>query len=147
MNNTEKWLNKNEKKIKIIAGIAIILILLRLVVYAYYRGKSFREHPKYTIAAISSDFHYRKTGKGSGYDYTYTINGKKYEGTNPKGYFKKGETYLIVYDSTFPKSSILFEKINVTDSTYTLPQNGWNLRDIPFKVDTLAIKEEVKKIW
>ena len=134
MNNIEKWLNKNEKKIKIIAGIVIILMLLR-------------EHPKYTIATISSDFHYRKTGKGSGYDYTYTINGKKYEGTNPKDYFKKGETYLIAYDSAFPKSSILFEKINVTDSTYTLPQNGWNLRDIPFKVDTLAIKEEVKKIW
>ena len=147
MNNTEKWINKNEKKIKIIAGIAIILMLLKLVVYAYYRGKSFRKYPKYTIATISSDFHYRKTGKGSGYDYTYTINNKKYEGTNPKGYFKKGESYLIVYDSTFPKSSILFEKVNVTDSTYTLPKNGWNLRDIPFKVDTLTIKEEVKKIW
>jgi len=61
--------------------------------------------------------------------------------------FKKGENYLIVYDSTFPKSSILFEEVKVTDSTYTLPKNGWNLRDIPFKVDTLAIKEEVKKIW
>ena len=52
MNNTEKWLNKNEKKIKIIAGIAIILMLLRLVVYAYYRGKSFRKYPKYTILRI-----------------------------------------------------------------------------------------------
>jgi hypothetical protein len=57
-----------------------------------------------------------------------------------RGVFKKGNKYLAVYDSLNPKSGELL-LIDITDKIYKEPFNGWKLKDIPFKVDTIAVKK------
>ena len=94
---------------------------------------------------VTSDFHYKNTFGGAGYDYSFILNGKLYNRTESKGNFIKGNYYLMAYDSTSPKSTQLLE-INITDSLNQSCINGWTLKEIPFKVDTIYIKKKINKL-
>lgn len=105
--------------------------------------KSFQKHTKYTVATVVSDFHYRKTSGGAGYDLIFKLKGITYKRTASTGQFIKNNRYLAAYDSLDPKSGQLLD-INVTDFIYAYPKNGWKLKEIPFKVDSLDIKRQLE---
>ena len=132
------------KKQKLLILIFLLLII-SLLIFGILGNRSFQKHTKYTVAKVISDYHYRNTRGGSGYDYSFILNGKLYNRTESKGNFIKGNYYLMAYDSTSPKSTQLLE-INITDSLNQSCINGWTLKEIPFKVDTVYIKKKINEL-
>ncbi|WP_345425833.1 hypothetical protein, partial [Actinomycetospora chlora] len=122
--------------------MSIVIVVLLLMIF--FGEKSFLKHTKYTIATITSDFHYRQTTKGAGTDFIFFLNNKKIKSGSSTGTFIKGDNYLIAFDSLHPNNNSIFQ-VNVTDSIYVYPKNGWKLKEIPFKVDTTALKRQLKK--
>ena len=72
-------------------------------------------------------------------------NNKEYKRTISKGTFLKGRIYLVAYDSKSFSLGTLFD-IDITDSLYQYPKNGWTLKEIPFKVDTVYIKKKINEL-
>lgn len=107
--------------------------------------KNLKKNAKFAPAKVTSDFHYKKTFGGAGYDLLYYVNNKKYKRTISKGTFIKGRTYLVAYDSQNFSLGTLFD-IDITDSLYQYPQNGWTLKEIPFKIDTVYIKKKIEEL-
>lgn len=125
----------------------IFFIFLTVILY-YYKNignKSFKKHTKYTVATVISDFHYKKTNSSAGYDYIFKLNNKIYERGSSNGNFIKNRKYLLAYDSTNLRFLNLFN-IDITDSLYKYPKNGWTLKEIPFKVDTVYIKNKINEL-
>jgi len=125
--------------------IWIIFALSIIVIYIWSSAgkKQFLEHTKFTGAIVVSDFHYKNTSGGAGYDYEFYLKNLKYSRTASVGTFAKGRRYLAAYDSLVPTSGKLLE-IDITEFKYDIPDNGWKLKDIPIKLDTIYIKNMLK---
>ena len=125
--------------------IWIIFALSVIVIYIWSSigSKQFLEHTKFTEAIVVSDFHYKNTSGGAGYDYEFYLKNLKYSRTASVGTFAKGRRYLAAYDSLDPTSGQLLE-VDITEFKYDSPDNGWRLKDIPIKLDTTRIKEMLK---
>jgi hypothetical protein len=125
--------------------ILIIFALFVIVLYVYGNEsrKQLLKHSKYTEAIVVSDFHYKNTFGGAGYNYTFYLKNLKYSRTESIGNFIKGRKYLAAYDSLNPTSGQLLE-VDITEFKYDIPDNGWKLKDIPIKLDTTYIKEMLK---
>lgn len=117
--------------------------MIILYIWSILGNRSFLKHIKYIPATVSSDFHYKNTCGCSGYDYSFYLNSRKYLRGTSKGEFIKGRKYLAAYDSLNPSSGKLLE-IDITDSIYKVPENGWKLEDIPINIDTIFVKENSK---
>lgn len=139
--------NKNIKLIKTFVFICCSIIFCVLIYKDYLEYLSFKKNTKYSIAKVISNYHGRHTFGGAGYDYIFYINHKTFNATDgTNGDFIKGNKYLVAYDSiSVHKKKLL--KINITDSIFTFPKNGWRLDEIPFKVDTAYTRKETEKIW
>ena len=122
--------------------IWIIFALSVIVIYIWSSAgeKQFLEHTKFTEAIVVSDFHYKNTYGGAGYDYEFYLKNLKYSRTASVGSFAKGRKYLAAYDSLNPTSGQLLE-VDITEFKYDTPDNGWRLKDIPIKLDTAYIKK------
>ena len=125
------------KKQKLLILIFLLLII-SLLIFGILGNRSFQKHTKYNIAKVISDYHYRNTRGGSGYDYSFILNGKLYNRTESNGNFIKGNYYLVAYDSTSPKSTQLLE-INITDSEGIKFVGGESLELIKGEVKTIEI--------
>ncbi len=53
-----------------------------------------------------------------------------------------GRKYLIAYDTLKINNCEILD-FDVSDSIYTIPPNGWKLNEIPFKIDTMLIKQKL----
>ena len=130
-------------------NIKFYVFLGTLIITFYFLGNmgvdKFKKNVKFAPAKVTSDFHYKNTFGGAGYDYSFILNGKLYNRTQSKGNFIKENYYLVAYDSTSPKSTQLLE-INITDSLNQSCINGWTLKEIPFKVDTIYIKKKINEL-
>ena len=130
-------------------NIKFYVFLGTLIITFYFLGNmgvdKFKKNVKFAPAKVTSDFHYKNTFGVSGYDYIFILNGKLYNRTESKGNFIKENYYLVAYDSTSPKSTQLLE-INITDSLNQSCINGWTLKEIPFKVDTIYIKKKINEL-
>lgn len=124
----------------------IILVFIGIsYVYLIYAPNTMRKvlkYHKYTIASVTSDFHYGND-KGYGYDYVYFVNGKKYSKTvNINSY--KGQRCLLIYDSLKPSNQVFLEGYSIND-TITAPKNGWKYEQVPIAIDSAEIREYIEK--
>ena len=130
-------------------NIKFYVFLGILIITFYFIGNmgvdKFKKNVKFAPAKVTSDFHYKNTFGGAGYDLLYYVNNKEYKRTISKGTFLKGRTYLVAYDSQNFSLGTLFD-IDITDSLYQYPKNGWTLKEIPFKVDTVYIKKKINEL-
>lgn len=127
---------------KFIPYLLLIVCIIFFYTLGTYGKHSLIKNAKFTVATVVSDFHYKNTFGGAGYDYIYFVNNVKYKGGS-RGNFFKGQKYLVVYDTTNTSRHLL--EFNLTDSIYTLPPNGWKLNEIPFKIDTMLIKKKLEE--
>ncbi len=56
----------------------LMIFILLLIFYSLLLSKSLIKNHKFSIATITSDFHYKSTWKPAGYDYNYNILNKKF---------------------------------------------------------------------
>jgi len=120
--------------------VIFALTVIVLYVYGNESRKQLLKNSKYTEAIVMSDFHYKNTSEGAGYDYEFYLKNLKYSPTESVGTFAKGRKYLAAYDSLNPTSGQLLE-VDITEFKYDTPDNGWRLKDIPIKLDTAYIKK------
>jgi len=139
MKDIKKVINFGNKYFFVIAGFFLILIF----VVANFRGRkqqqNAKQNAKYTVAYITSDWH-QKNNNGVGTDFIYFVGGEKYERTcTSTSVLKKGEKYLLLYDSLRPKYFIMLYKQKIYDSLKP-PNNGWSYRELPLKLDSADLK-------
>ncbi|SKC07944.1 hypothetical protein SAMN05660477_02845 [Soonwooa buanensis] len=116
------------------------LPLMICIIVLYVWSHSGKANWKFIDATVTSEFRYKSTSRGAGYDYVFYLNGKKYSRVESQGNFWTGYKYLAAYDSLDPESGTLLQ-INITDFKFSSPRNGWKLKEIPFPVDSLQIKK------
>ena len=102
------FLDRNFYKILL---ISVVTFIIACFVIANRDGNSINKNSKFTIATTVSEWHH-KNNSGAGVDYEYIVNDKIYKKTRNVD-AKKGDRYLIVFDSINPKRSclIFFHKI------------------------------------
>ena len=139
---TTIFLERNFYKILL---ISVVTFIIACFVIANRDGNSINKNLKFTIATTVSEWHH-KNNNGVGVDYEYIVNNKTYKKTRNVD-AKKGDRYLIVFDSINPKRSclIFFHKIEPTYKIKT-KNSGWNENEVPVKVDISEIKKYVKEI-
>lgn len=121
--------------------IGTLLILISYwFVSADFDLKQLLKAPKYTIATIVSDWHH-KNNTGTGVDYEYMVNHKKYSNTVNVD-VKKGDRYLLIFDSLRPKNNVLLNVYPIYESVDP-PTEGWALTELPVRVDTIEIRNRV----
>ena len=133
-----------KKNINLIGLIIIILIFVYGYFYTRFNNNSLRQNYLFTVATVNSDFHYRKTGKGAGNDFTFILNGKQITGTF-NGEVVKNKKYLIIYDSSRNCCAYLFEDIKIPQNI-KIPIQSCKLKEIPFKIDTIYIKKRIEDL-
>lgn len=134
------------KRYEIIFYIIIVLVFYIIISFFAKKDKSsLLKNIKFTVAIIESDFHYKRTSGGAGYDFIYYVNNIPYHRTVSRGNYKTYGKYLIAYDSLKPRNYEIFNHIEITDSMYSSPDNGWKIDKIPFKVNTKELLEYIKQ--
>lgn len=130
-----KMIKRNLPILIIVSGILFVGYLL---MQASINTKNILNHPKFTIAQITSEWHH-KNDRGIGYDYEYLVNNDKYEGSiNIR--IKNGEKYLVIYDSIKPQNAVILE-FYLLPKDLPIPINGWRYDEVPIKIDSIKIKE------
>ncbi|SDQ67597.1 hypothetical protein SAMN05421664_2118 [Chryseobacterium soldanellicola] len=133
-----KYLTKN---FYIILAILIVLFIISgFINEKIWIGKMLTR-PKYTIAIATTDWH-QKNNNGVGTDYSYKINNKVYNETTGFSY-RKGDKFLIIYDSLKPKNVQTLALYPVPED-YTglkIPKNGWKYQEVPFNIDSNVIRK------
>lgn len=106
----------------------VIIPFIVLTIYLYHKHYPVR-YGNYTIGYI--DRIYWPIVNHKKISYEYTVNGKKYSGSdiyssnkNPK----KGRYYLVQFSLEDPKESDIFQDIPVPDSIKQAPPGGWKER-------------------
>ncbi|PIE50383.1 MAG: hypothetical protein CSA38_02945 [Flavobacteriales bacterium] len=99
------------------------------------------KNTKYTLAIVTSDWHY-KDDSGVGVDYEYFINDKYYYKTSNIR-VRKGEKYIIVYDSLNPNTHCLLNNYELSD-TIIPPKNGWKYNEVPIPIDSAYIRNIIR---
>ncbi|MGD1320675.1 hypothetical protein [Chryseobacterium sp. 2R14A] len=100
------------------------------------------KNSKYTIGTATTDWH-QKNNNGVGTDYTYYFKDLKYSSTTNYSY-KKGDSFLIIFDSLKPKNSIVLSIYPIENlQDLKVPKNGWKYKEVPFKIDTIQIRKKL----
>ena len=118
----------------------LFLILLIPIFFwglSYYWLENRIKNSKFTIGQISSEWHTKSTFKNFGVDYEYKINDKTYSKQISVD-LRKGNKYLVVYDSLSPKNAVLIPEYDM--NIYNSPKNGWNINELPIKINLDLIK-------
>ncbi|MBT2622540.1 hypothetical protein [Chryseobacterium sp. ISL-6] len=118
----------------------VIILVLSLIIKGNFDAKRILKNPKYTIAVIVGDWHH-KNNNGIGVDYEYMVNNQKYSSTINVD-VKKGERYLLIFDSLKPKNHVLLDVYPIYESVNP-PTKGWTLNEVRVKVDTAEIRNMV----
>lgn len=134
----KKYVNKNFHFIMI---ILVALFIIYGFIYEKMWIEKMLERPKYTVATATTDWH-QKNDNGVGTDYRYELNNKVYNGTTNFSY-KKGNRFLIIYDSVKPKNAKVLDLYPIYDDYVGLkiPKNGWKYKEVPFDIDSNQIKK------
>jgi len=126
--------------------LIFIALAIVVIIYGFFfsniNSKRILKYPKYTIAKIISDWHY-KNNTGIGVDYIYYVGNKKYNYTINID-LQKNEKYLLIYDSLKPSNCRILGIYPIADSIIA-PTNGWRYKEIPIEVDSNEIKEYIRK--
>ncbi|WP_428067665.1 hypothetical protein [Chryseobacterium gambrini] len=124
--------------------LIIISVLIILIDYWYLSSlnalKDISKRKKYTLAIAISDWHHKDIN-GVGVDYEYFIEDRKYSNTINLD-LKKGQKYLLVYDSIRHENNVLLD-IYPVDNFLSPPINGWNIKELPIQVDTVNINNSI----
>lgn len=126
----------------LIIGIVVLFVVYTFIISGVNSNRLIT-YTKYTTATVISDWHH-KNSTGVGVDYEYHINGKSYEFTINLD-LKKNEKYLLAYDSLQPSNCQILE-IYPLKKNIISPINGWNLSEIPIKVNSEEIFNYIKEI-
>ncbi|GEM_PF-617115 len=138
-------INIGKKYFFIIIGFCIILIFFIANFYGKRHQKNAKKNAKYTVAYITTDWH-QKNNRGVGSDFIYFVEGEKYDRTcTSTSILKKGEKYLLLYDSLRPKYFIMLYKQKIFDSLKP-PYNGWSYKELPLKLDSTDLKFYFKEL-
>ena len=115
-----------------------------LFVRREFMGKKMLKAPKYTIGEAVTDWH-QKNNNGVGTDYKYQVGNKIYFKTTNCSY-KKGDKFLIIFDSIKPKNAKVLDIYSIENYLIDLkvPKNGWKYQDVPFNIDSNTIKKYVQ---
>jgi hypothetical protein len=138
ISQTIKYLTKN---FHILLAILVVLLIVFGFINEKIWVKKMLTRPKYTIAIATTDWH-QKNNNGVGTDYSYVINNKVYNGTTNFSY-KKGDKFLIIYDSLKPKNVKTLALYPVLPDYVGLkiPKNGWKYQEVPFSIDNNVIRK------
>lgn len=129
-------------------NLHILIMSLVVIVVAYgfvisgINSRRLLKNAKYTVATVTSDWHH-KNNTGVGVDYEYYVNEKSY-GYTINLDLKKNEKYLIAYDSLKPSNCQILEIYPLTQNIIS-PINGWNLNELPIKINSEEIFDYIKK--
>lgn len=132
-------------KKNIIPLILIVTFFIIMYFFDKYRADSLKNNYKFTVAKITSDFHY-KNGNGTGCDFIYYIENREYTGAVDTRNVIKGKCYLIAYDSSGKTNRTQFFENIIIPKNINIPLEGWSLKGIPFKVDTISIKKKIEEL-
>lgn len=100
------------------------------------------KQPKFTIAVISSKWHYKTTWKSPGVDFKLRINNEEFERTT-RNNLKLGDKYLYIYDSlSYNYSGMILLNYPLPDSIQS-PKNGWRYDEVPIPIDSVRIRKYV----
>ncbi|OCA77934.1 hypothetical protein BBH99_10400 [Chryseobacterium contaminans] len=119
----------------------ILIFTLAIIIGYWYLSslnglKNVSKRQKYTTALVISDWHHKDTN-GIGVDYEYFVDNRRYSNTINLD-LKKGQKYLLVFDSIVPESNVLLD-IYPINNFPSVPVNGWKINELPIKVDRTEI--------
>lgn len=132
------------KKNIVLLGL-IIIFFVSAYYFNKYRTNSLQNHYRFSIAEVTSDFHY-KNWNGTGSDFIYYVKNKKYKGGVNSRNVIKGTKYLIAYDNSGKTNRTEFFENIIIPENIKPPIEGWSLEEIPFNVDTVFIKKKLEKL-
>lgn len=117
----------------------ILLIPLFFGVLSYFRSEKMLKNKKFTIGEITSEWHSQSTFKSFGVDYTYIVDDEVFTKQISKD-LKKGNKYLVVYDSLNPNNAMIIPEYYM--NIYKIPENGWHKEELPIKVSLDFIENQ-----
>lgn len=123
----------------IILFVSLASFIIFSLIGSRIETKNILKRPKFTIAIATTDWHH-KNNNGVGTDYMYRINGVTFRRTTSDSY-KKGDKFLIIYDSLKPEKSQGLPLYPVKQDYIGLkiPENGWIYEKVPFNIDSNLI--------
>lgn len=125
----------------LVISIVVIVIVFGFIISGI-NSRRLLENAKYTVATVTSDWHH-KNNTGVGVDYEYYVNEKSY-GYTINLDLKKNEKYLIAYDSLKPSNCQILEMYPL-NSDIISPINGWDLNELPIKINSEEVFDYIKK--
>lgn len=131
-----------EKSFLIILTLGVALIIFGFI-HEKIWVKKMLENPRYTIGVATTDWH-QKNNNGAGTNYKYSF--KKVEYLNTTNYsYKKGDSFLIIFDSLKPKNNKVLGFYNIENYLIDLKvlDNGWKYNEVPFNIDSLEIRNKL----
>lgn len=131
-----------KKNFHIIFIVFAVFVIIYGFISSNINSKRLIKYSKFTVAEIISDWHY-KNNTGIGVDYVYSVNNRKYNYTINLD-LKKGERYLLVYDSLIPSNCRVLDIYPILDKEITPPANGWKDKDVPIVLNTKSVIDVVK---
>ncbi|PRB00504.1 hypothetical protein CQ046_18750 [Chryseobacterium sp. MYb7] len=132
------------EKFHIILAISVLVFIIFCLFDENLWVKKMLKAPKYTIGEAVTDWH-QKNNNGVGTDYKYQVGNKIYFKTTNCSY-KKGDKFLIIFDSIKPKNAKVLDIYSIENYLIDLkvPKNGWKYQDVPFNIDSNTIKKYVQ---
>lgn len=127
--------------------LVILVLVIGIVIFGLLYEKiwitQILKNSKYTIGVATTDWH-QKNNNGVGTDYKYHFKNLDYFSTTSYSY-KKGDLFLIIFDSLKPKNSQVLSFYPVENYLIDLkiPKNGWKYNDVPFKIDSVEIRKKM----
>ncbi|HEX7870721.1 MAG TPA: hypothetical protein VF455_11480 [Chryseobacterium sp.] len=122
-------------------------MVIGLIIFGFMHEKMWirkmLKNSKYTIGVATTDWH-QKNNNGVGTDYIYYLKDLKYSSTTNYSY-KKGDSFLIIFDSIKPKNSIVLSIYPIENYLRDLkiPKDGWKYSEVPFKIDSNQIRKKL----
>jgi hypothetical protein len=132
------------EKFHIILAISVLVFIIFCLFDENLWVKKMLKAPKYTIGEAVTDWH-QKNNNGVGTDYKYQVGNKIYFKTTNCSY-KKGDKFLIIFDSIKPKNAKVLDIYSIENYLIDLkvPKNDWKYQDVPFNIDSNTIKKYVQ---
>lgn len=130
-----------DKYFVIILFVFLASFIIFCLIGSTIETKNMLKRPKFTIAIATTDWHH-KNNNGVGTDYMYKLDGVTFRRTTSDSY-KKGDKFLIIYDSLKPEKSQGLPLYSVKQDYIGLkiPENGWKYVEVPFKIDSNIIRK------
>ncbi|MBP0613407.1 hypothetical protein J8J42_10150 [Chryseobacterium sp. cx-311] len=126
-------------------GCLIVIIMAFAVTYLIgtMEVRSTLTHCKYTVGTMTSDWHHRNNN-GFGTDFSYEVEGIVFNRITHSD-LRKGEKYLVMYDSLNPSGSLLLDKHKVP-ARIEAPFKGWKFSEIPIAIDSSDLSMYIIKL-